>query len=32
MERWLNHPHISINEKNLPNLGLKGNIKFNDTE
>ena len=26
MEKWLNHPHISINEKNLQNIGLNGNI------
>ena len=26
IEKWINRPHISINEKNLQNLGLKGNI------
>ena len=26
MEKWVNHPHIYINEKNLQNLGLKINI------
>ena len=26
MEKWVNHPHISINDKILQNLGLKGNI------
>ena len=26
MEKWVNRPHISINEKSLQNLGLKGNI------
>ena len=25
-EKWLNRPHISINDKNLQNIGLKGNI------
>ena len=23
MEKWVNHPHISVNEKNLQNLGLE---------
>ena len=23
MEKWVNGPHISINEKNFQNLGLK---------
>ena len=23
MEKWVNHPHISVNGKNLQNLGLK---------
>ena len=26
IEKWVNRPHISINEKNLQNLGEKGNI------
>ena len=26
MEKWVNHPRISMNEKNLQNFGLKGNI------
>ena len=26
MEKWINHPYISINGKNLQNIGLKGNI------
>ena len=26
LEKWLKHPHISINQKNLQNIGLKGNI------
>ena len=25
-EKWVNGPHISINEKNFQNLGLKLNI------
>ena len=25
MEKWFNRPHISIDEKNLQSLGLKGN-------
>ena len=33
MEKWVNRPHISINEKNLQNLGLKGKlIKSNHTK
>ena len=28
MENWVNDPHLSINEKNLQNLGLKGNIQI----
>ena len=24
MEKWLNRPHIYINDKNLQNIGLKG--------
>ena len=27
MERLVNVPHLSINEKSLQNLGLKGNNK-----
>ena len=30
MEKWVNRPNISINEKNLQNLGLKG-IRLNPT-
>ena len=26
MEKWLNRPPISINDNNLQNIGLKGNI------
>ena len=26
MEKWLNRPHISINDKNLQNGDLKGNM------
>ena len=26
MEKWVNGPHLSINEKSSQNLGLKGNI------
>ena len=26
MEKWLNRPHISINDENLQNIGVKGNI------
>ena len=30
MEKWVNCLHVSINEKNLQNIGLKGTlIKFN---
>ena len=25
MEKWVNRPHISIDQKSLQNLGLKGN-------
>ena len=32
MEKWVNHPPISVNEKNLQNLGLKRNIKSNHTK
>ena len=28
MEKWFNRPHNSINEKNLQNVGLKGNINY----
>ena len=28
MEKWVMHPHIYINEKNLKNLGLKSNIYY----
>ena len=26
LEKWINCPHLSINEKNLQKVGLKGNI------
>ena len=26
MEKWINGPHLSINEKIIQDLGLKGNI------
>ena len=26
MEKWLSGPHLSVNEKSLQNLGLKGKI------
>ena len=26
MVKWLNRPHISINDKNVQNIGLKENI------
>ena len=26
IEKWVNRLHISINEENLENVGLKGNI------
>ena len=26
MEKWVNSPHISIDEKNLQNLGLRGKV------
>ena len=32
MEKWVNYPHISINEKNLQNSGIKRNVKFNHTK
>ena len=33
MEKWVNHPKVSINEENLKNLGLKETfIKSNDTK
>ena len=32
MEKWVNHPHISINEKNLQIVGQKRNVKSNGTK
>ena len=26
MEKWVMRPHISINEKNLQNISLKGKV------
>ena len=28
MEKWVDGPHLSINEKNLQNVGLKGNMNY----
>ena len=28
MEKWVSGPQLSINEKNLQNLGVKGNINY----
>ena len=32
MEKWVKRPYVSINEKNLQNLGLKGKVKSNYTK